>query len=1224
MTTIGDIFTIPEAVHQGDFVLRLTEGLQADRRAETLRQYVVTPQLVQCFDQALSLIGSAVTSNSSKGAYLHGSFGSGKSHFMAVLNLILEGDVGARSIPELAKTISKHNHWSQAGKFLVVPFHMIGATSMESAILGGYAAFVRDHHPEAPTPGFYRSGELIENAHRLRQQMGDERFFAALAGSGAGGAGWGALGSGWDATAYEAATNAVPEDPEHERLVGDLVDAFFSHLRGEASTDSYVSLDRGLAVMSRHAKALGYTAVVLFLDELILWLASHSLDQAFLNREGQKVSKLVEAGDANRPIPIVSFIARQRDLRELVGKSVPGADQLAFADVLAWWEARFDKILLEDRNLPAIIERRLLQVKGPEQKKILQEAFERTAKVRQEVLDILLTHEGDKQMFEQVYPFSPALVQALVALSGLLQRERTALKLMLQLLVKNKDRLPVGDVIPVGDLFDVIIEGDEPFTPTIKNLFDRAREIWTRKFMPLLEAEHGVSDQDVRDGVADPAIIRRYRADAGLLKTLLLSSLAPEVESLRNLTPAKLAALNHGTIRTPVANGEASAVLGKIRGWASSAGEIQISADAGNPLISMQLSGVDVEGILENARSIDNFGNRVRTVKDLLFRDLDIDTTTTSVLAPEYPWLWRGTSRRAEVLLHNVWQCTDDNFRANDGVWRLVIDYPFDTEGRTPADDRARVEQFLGREESVRSLVWIPSFLNERALDELARLGILNHVLMGTRLDEYGTHLAVAERMEARTTLKNQRDQLELRVLSALKQAYGIAQGADSSIHTSHALDEHFLSLFSGLRLQPPPGGGFKESVEHLLDQALEHQYPGHPKFEAEVRRAGLKRALEVLSNAVDSADGRAGMDRSQRDEIRRIVQPLHLATCGEAHLSLGNHWANHFTRQMAVTEVNSPSVRQLRQWIDEPRAMGLPDDVSDLIIITWAAQSGRSAFLHNSAVPMEIGSLNRELELREQTLPPEAQWSSAVRNAAEIFGEAGSGAGRNAGNMAVLAQKVGEHANQRMPALREYQQALIKRLDSWQIAHDGARPSTVGACMDLAVSLMPSDVAKRISALAEARVETSAAAMGTVMARAAELAKTLRSSQWDVMELIRQQTSPEATAIIAAVVAALSADEHVSSLDQQLATQHRLALELMARQIKSPSGAPPSSSSPPDSAVRPSRPGTVQISRQSVGAAGVQDAMREIEQALDGNPELRVDIDCRVYHPDTLDESAT
>jgi hypothetical protein len=39
-----------------------------DRADKTLRNYVVTPQLVQSFDQALALIQSAVAANTSKGA----------------------------------------------------------------------------------------------------------------------------------------------------------------------------------------------------------------------------------------------------------------------------------------------------------------------------------------------------------------------------------------------------------------------------------------------------------------------------------------------------------------------------------------------------------------------------------------------------------------------------------------------------------------------------------------------------------------------------------------------------------------------------------------------------------------------------------------------------------------------------------------------------------------------------------------------------------------------------------------------------------------------------------------------------------------------------------------------------------------------------------------------------------------------------------------------------
>src|SRR5687767_8988810 len=111
MTTLDEIFEIPEDVHQGDFVMRLAQGLLADQRAETLRQYIVTPQLVDCFDRALSLVGSSVDTNTSKGAYLHGSFGSGKSHFMAVLAMLLEGDVAARSITRLAPVVAKGNRW---------------------------------------------------------------------------------------------------------------------------------------------------------------------------------------------------------------------------------------------------------------------------------------------------------------------------------------------------------------------------------------------------------------------------------------------------------------------------------------------------------------------------------------------------------------------------------------------------------------------------------------------------------------------------------------------------------------------------------------------------------------------------------------------------------------------------------------------------------------------------------------------------------------------------------------------------------------------------------------------------------------------------------------------------------------------------------------------------------------------------------------------------------
>jgi hypothetical protein len=77
---------------------------------------------VRCFDDALSFIRGSLQGATSKATYLHGSFGSGKSHFIAILHLILSGGTTARGIPELAGVIQKQNPWIEGKKFLLVPY----------------------------------------------------------------------------------------------------------------------------------------------------------------------------------------------------------------------------------------------------------------------------------------------------------------------------------------------------------------------------------------------------------------------------------------------------------------------------------------------------------------------------------------------------------------------------------------------------------------------------------------------------------------------------------------------------------------------------------------------------------------------------------------------------------------------------------------------------------------------------------------------------------------------------------------------------------------------------------------------------------------------------------------------------------------------------------------------------------------------------------------------
>ena len=180
--TIDQLLRLPERVNPLDFVLKLSEGIQDS--AKTIKDYVVTPELAKNFDEALTVVKGAVESRQSRASYLHGSFGAGKSHFMAVLYLLLKGDLQARSIAELAEVVHKHSGWTKGKKFLLVPFHMIGAESVEQCILGGYVDHLAKLHPAEPPAGLYKSDSLIDNARTLRATMGDAAFFAALNKSG--------------------------------------------------------------------------------------------------------------------------------------------------------------------------------------------------------------------------------------------------------------------------------------------------------------------------------------------------------------------------------------------------------------------------------------------------------------------------------------------------------------------------------------------------------------------------------------------------------------------------------------------------------------------------------------------------------------------------------------------------------------------------------------------------------------------------------------------------------------------------------------------------------------------------------------------------------------------------------------------------------------------------------------------------------------------------------
>lgn len=76
---LRDVIDIKESISTSDFVLSLAEATTPEGAQHALKDYVVTERLLENFDEALALIKSSLDGHRSKAAYLHGSFGSGKS-----------------------------------------------------------------------------------------------------------------------------------------------------------------------------------------------------------------------------------------------------------------------------------------------------------------------------------------------------------------------------------------------------------------------------------------------------------------------------------------------------------------------------------------------------------------------------------------------------------------------------------------------------------------------------------------------------------------------------------------------------------------------------------------------------------------------------------------------------------------------------------------------------------------------------------------------------------------------------------------------------------------------------------------------------------------------------------------------------------------------------------------------------------------------------------------
>lgn len=1099
MTQVKALFDLPESIHKIDFVEVLS--LAVEQPKETARNYVVTPPLREAFEKALKLVDASLRQGRSQASFLHGSFGSGKSHFMALLSLLLDGNEEAWRVPELHGLRSSFG-WVGEKKLLQLHFHMVGHESIEEAVFLRYLAYLKAHRPEAPIPGLFADEQLFADARRMLDELGDEAFFAPMNEGRTADSAWGSFGGDapWDRARFDAASASL--DPKaREELFSALVKTRF---RAYAeSKRQFLDLDSGLAVMSRHAKALGYDVVLLFLDEIILWLASRASNVEWFHNEVQKLVKLVEAQDAHREIPIVSFMARQRGLHEMVGEDYMGLEDKLVRDSLAWAEGRYDTVRLEDRNLPAIVEKRVLRPKDAAAKGTLDQAFDKVRKGAGDPAWKTMLGQLDAADFRRLYPFSPALVDALVALSNSLQRERTAIKLLSEILVEHIEDLALGSVVGVGDLYDVLAGGEDSADGVMRARFEAAKQMYTYRFLPILQDTHGTNtpekcqrlraDHPARLGCSN-CTQTACRIDNRLVKTLIVASLVPEVPALKDLTASKLVQLNHGSLKLPIPGTEAGVVAQRLRTWASQIGQLHVGSQA-DPSVRLQLEGVELGPILEQARHVDSPGARQRVLRDLLFESMGVDSIADWGKDHKYKD-WRGTDRLGHIRFGNVRKMGPELLRCPEGHdWRLIVDYPFDEPGFGPHHDEEVLEAFKEETGGSWTLVWLPSFFSHSMNQMLGELVILEHILETPSTTKgYVSHLSVENQVRAQNDLQNLKTQKRSRLVQALGQAYGLTPPKEGDLDSAQTVDEHLLVLKPGAKVQKTLAANLATALDSYVPALLEARYPRHPRFTKKLTPRRVDELVARFGDLVDSDDKRIPADKTLTEEMRGTLGELGLVRVTETavHL-LEDQTLQELEKKRQQKASERPEVGEVRRWIDENGRMGLQPEALDLMVrcyARWAARTlvtGDQPFVPKSGTPIPD-----YVVLEKPDLPSQEAWVKAIAAGGTMLGIALPGRALHADNLKRFESEVGKALKDKVAAATKLPGWLAQRLRQLELDESVDRAVTAASADRLVSALQGKGAKAQVEVLADFEPETSARALGASLATSTKVVAVL------------------------------------------------------------------------------------------------------------------------------------
>ncbi|MGB8266903.1 MAG: hypothetical protein WCE44_11300 [Candidatus Velthaea sp.] len=918
------------------------------------QQYTLTSAIRPRLELLLRDIKDSLDRNLDVGRFVFGSFGSGKSHFLRIVGMMLANEerLYANARDAGIREVHSANPWLDTAHILAIHTSMMGVQEAPDAFIRHLASeFDRtlESIGREPLRAFGTEAAFTQFEKQCETVPG---YFLAFSDK-----------LGYDRATYDK-LRAKPEEDKDRIAFARVVATFVAG----SETAFQPTNAEARKQMASHAKSLGFKAIAFTIDEFVLW--AQGISGGNYAAAVNALNALVESADV-RAVPFIVLAAVQRSIMSVFPDD---RTENVLREHLRHVSARFPEIILEDSNLFEIAEKRVL-APIPERAKEWRAEVARVSRALGDGVKGVLVGELPATVLEQLYPFHPALLRILSDVTQGLQRERSSLFMLYQLLTTVRPNLKVGDLMSLGALWEVLfseeqIDGLEAYaartdSSNAANRLLKTYSTWDR-LRDSIRRESGGGDVERVLDLAVKSVLLMQLSHTPFLDDIRGLDQAASVENLYRLNRNELAVRTEtmGVLRI-------LELLKKLT--TAEPGTVSLRGDGPVATVHIELNTVDLTGLMEGLRPTagDRFGCLLSASRDAL----GVSSAVTSGQEGRYRVTWRNSERTGRIRFESFNQFSASGRAATLALesgddYKLGILLESDTNGGVQeAIDNARARVESAREQTQAwAAAWIPTPLSTEgraALEQLAKFEVFRRDpdvhLSGFKASD---HPFVRQRLDAMAA------QAQATLAEAITRAYG-----DGSRLITMRKDPAELTA--------PANVPVSQRARAFVTALLERRYPQYPKFGRTPNPVALNRILAIYRQLLDDATQNA-FAGDDLDVIEKIGEPLELFDPG---FGVTNARATglYLGRLKEWFDAGERSVRSLiDHCATEP--WGLPQNVAQLLIAVLAVREGLRLTVDGASVPIEaVSEVNVRGTLTKGQLPPLAEWNAA-RNAASTL----------------------------------------------------------------------------------------------------------------------------------------------------------------------------------------------------------------------------------------------